>query len=338
MADRLLQIIADADDIKTVCNCLDELPPEHWWTLPKDDEGDDNRQMLFVALFKADAQEVMDAVADALEGRDGWRLFSLPTEASLPELDDEDEENRRAEKENVNAREEIFRDIRQGTALSIDYLVMTALASLVAAIGLSAGQVAVVIGAMVIAPLLGPILAFAFATTLGNFRLLGVAVRALGAGLGVAVGVAIVLGFILPNSYPDTTMMDFSGVLSLRTVALPLAGGAAAALMMSGGQTTGLVGVMVAAALLPPIAAMGLFVGAGDVANALRALATVVINVVAINLAAQVVFVIKGIRPRRWESNDHRTSVRVSIGASAGLVAMLALALWAAGHGYVPGL
>ncbi|MCO6384597.1 MAG: TIGR00341 family protein [Vannielia sp.] len=336
MADRLIQVIGKVEQIDAVADCLKEMPPDQWWRLPYD--KDEGRQSLYVALFKADAQDVMDAISEALEGQEGWRLFSLPTEASLPELDDEEEENRLAQKETVSAREEIYRDVRQGTALTMDYLVMTALAALVAAIGLSQGQVAVVIGAMVIAPLLGPIMAFAFATALGNFSLLGVAARALGAGLAVATGVGIVLGLILPGSYPDTSMMDFSGVLSLQTVALPLAGGAAAALMLAGGQTTGLVGVMVAAALLPPLAAFGLLVGIWDIPGALRALATVVTNIVAINLAAQVVFVAKGIRPRRWEDSDHRTSVRVALGASGALVALMALALWLAGHGYVPGL
>ncbi|MBS8227785.1 TIGR00341 family protein [Vannielia litorea] len=336
MADRLLQVIATTGQIDKVVDCLEELPPDHWWRLPAD--KDEGRQMLCVALFKGDTQEVMDAISAALEGEEDWRLFSVPTEASLPELDDEDEVDRRAEKESVSAREEIYREVRQGTALTVDYLVMTALAAMVAAIGLSQGQVAVVIGAMVIAPLLGPIMAFAFGTALGNFALLGVAARALGAGLAVATAVGIALGLVLPGSYPDTSMMDFSGALSLRTVALPLAGGAVAALMLSGGQTTGLVGVMVAAALLPPLAAMGLFIGIWDIPNALRALATVVTNVVAINLAAQVVFLLKGIRPRRWEGSDHKTSVRVAIGASGALVLAMALALWAAGHGYVPGI
>ncbi len=336
MADRLLQIIGETGQIDTVVDCLKELPPDHWWRLPYD--KDEGRQMLCVALFKGDAQEVMDAISDALEGQEGWRLFSLPTEASLPELHDEKEEDRRAEKETVSAREEIYREVRQGTALTLDYLVMTALAALVAAIGLSQGQVAVVIGAMVIAPLLGPIMAFAFGTALGNFNLLGLAARALGAGLVVATVVGVALGMILPGSYPDTSMMDFSGALSLQTVALPLAGGAVAALMLAGGQTTGLVGVMVAAALLPPLAAFGLFVGIGEIGNALRALATVITNIVAINLAAQVVFLLKGIRPRRWESSDHRTSVRLALAVSGGLVLLMAGALWAAGHGYVPGL
>ncbi|MDF1873347.1 TIGR00341 family protein [Vannielia sp.] len=336
MSDRLLQIIADSDDIDTVVDCLSELPPAHWWRLPKDEDG--GRQMVYVALHPSDAQEVMDAVSDALEGRDNWRLYSLPTEASLPELDDEEEEERRARRETSNAREEIYSDVRQGTALTWDYLIMTALATIVAAIGLSSGQVPVVIGAMVIAPLLGPILAFAFGTAIGNFDLLTIALRALGAGLLVAVAAGAVLGYFLPAAEPDGTMMDFNGTLSLRTVALPLAGGAAAALMVAGGRTSGLVGVMVAAALLPPLAAFGLLLGAGNIGGALKALTTVVTNVVAINLAAQVVFIAKGVRPRRWESSNHLTSVRVSIGASAALVLLLAAALWAAGHGYIPAL
>lgn len=335
MSDRLIQVIAHSADMDAVCDRLDDLPPTHWWRIPQDEN--DGRQMLFVSLYKADAQEVMDKIAGALEGRDGWHLFSVPVEASLPENRDEEVQERIARKETVNTREEIYADIRQGTALTPDYLVMTALATCVAAIGLSSGQIAVVIGAMVIAPLLGPVLAFAFGSALGNVPLLKVALRSLGAGLGVAVLVGGVMGSILPGD-PGNTMMDFSGALSLRTVALPLASGAAAALMVAGGQTSALVGVMVAAALLPPLAAFGLLLGGGDIADALRALATVITNIVAINLAAQVVFLLKGIQPRRWLGEAHVTSVRVAIGASAFLVLLMAGGLWAAGHGVFFGL
>lgn len=335
MSERIVQIIADAGHIDKVCDCLDEVSPHRWWRLPKD--NDSGRQMVFVSLHQADSQDVIDAISEALDGVDGWRMFSTQVEAALPELDDEDEQERLARKETVNTREEIYADIRQGTALTADYLIMTAIATCVAAIGLSSGQVAVVIGAMVIAPLLGPVLAFAFGSAVGNIPLLWVSLRALGAGLLVAGLVGGALGMVLTGN-PDTSMMDFSGALSLRTVALPLASGAAAALMVAGGQTHALVGVMVAAALLPPLAAFGLLLGGGDISGAMRALATVTTNIVSINLAAQVVFLVKGIQPRRWLGEDHVSSVRVTVGASAALVLLMAGGLWAAGRGYTFGL
>ena len=335
MAERLIQLMVKQERIDDVRACLADVRSDDWWHVPCESER--GWHIFFVSLHAADQQDVLDTISDAMDGHEDWRLFSLPTEANLPDLESEEERERLESKRNAASREEIYSDMRQGTALSMDYLLMTALATCVAAMGLTSNQVAVVIGAMVIAPLLGPILAFAFATTLGNFDLLGVALRALGAGLLVATLVGAVIGIVVGGS-PDNSMMDFSGALSLRTVVLPLASGAAAALMVAGGQTSALVGVMVAAALLPPLAAFGLLLGGGNYGGAMRAMATVVTNIVAINLAAQVVFLAKGIRPRHWESQQHATSVRVSLGVSLMLVALMAGGLFAAGHGFTFGL
>ncbi|MAM63541.1 TIGR00341 family protein [Maritimibacter sp. UBA3975] len=331
MSDRLIQIVAAKKHVDTISDCFEDLPEKDWYCFPA---GEDDRQVIIAALDHVDMQDVLDKIAEALDGQDGWTLHALTTEASLPEVEDEDETERVAQEENANAREEIYSDIRQNTALTVDYLVMTGLATVVAAIGLLQDQVAVVIGAMVIAPLLGPILAFAFATTLGTVPLMWIALRALGAGLGVGVAAGVALGFVVPFN-GESSLMAYDGSLSLMTVALPLASGAAAALMVAGGQTSGLVGVMVAAALLPPLAAFGLLLGNGSYVPAVRALATVVINIAAINLAALAVFRVKGVRPRDWQSDTHQTSIRVSFAIAAAVVALLGLAVYAAEHGWL---
>lgn len=331
MSDRLIQIVVDKEHVDTITGCLEELPEEHWYCFPS---GEDDRQVIIASLDHVDMQEVLDSISDAMDGKEGWTLHAIPTEASLPNTQDEEKEERIAQAESANAREEIYTDIRQNTALTVDYLVMTALATVVAAIGLLQDQVAVVIGAMVIAPLLGPILAFAFATTLGTVPLMWIALRALGAGLGVGVFAGMALGFVVPFN-GESSLMAYDGSLTLMTVALPLASGAAAALMVAGGQTSGLVGVMVAAALLPPLAAFGLLLGNGSYIPAVRALATVIINIAAINLAALVVFRVKGVQPRDWNSEQHKTSIRISLGIAAAVVAVLAIAVYAAEHGWL---
>lgn len=329
MTERLVQIVVGEDDADAVCDCLGQLDTHDWFRLATEDD----RVVIVAALHEIDTQATLDAIADTLDGRDGWRLLALPTEASLPDIGDEEEQERIAQRETARAREEIYSDIRQGTALTIDYLVLTALATVVAAIGLAKDQTAVVIGAMVIAPLLGPIIAFAFAVTLGMGSLMLVALRTLGAGLGVAVGSAVLLGLATRGGV-DPILASYDAPLSLAAVALPLASGAAAALMVARGQTSALVGVMVAAALLPPLSAFGLLLGAGQWLAASRALVTVVVNVAAINLAAQVVFRLKGIRPRRWDSDAHAANNWLSISASAGVVALLALGVYAVGQGW----
>lgn len=331
MANRLIQIVANEEDIDRITGCLQDLRSDDWHTLPA---GEDGRQAIMVTLDKVDMQNVLDSISEVMDGREGWSLHALPTEASLPENDDEEETERVAQAEQANAREEIYSDIRQGTALTVNYVVLTALATIVAAIGMIQDQVAVVIGAMMIAPLLGPILAFAFANTVGTFSLMLIALRALGVGLLVAAIAGIALSFVVPFN-GESDLLDYSGDLSLMTVALPLASGAAAALMVAGGQTSGLVGVMVAAALLPPLSASGLLLGNGHYVEALRAASTVIINIAAINLAALAVFWIKGVRPRRWETENNATSMRVALGSSAAVVALMALAVFASSNGWM---
>ncbi len=330
MSERLVQIVVGKDDADAVCACLGALEAANWYRVAA---GDD-RAVIVAALHEVDTQGTLDAISEALDGRGGWRLDALPVEASLPGARDEDEQERIAQRETARAREEIYSDIRQGTALTVDYLVLTALATVVAAIGLSHDQTAVVIGAMVIAPLLGPIIAFAFAVTLGLGPLMLIALRTLGAGLGVAVGAAVLLGLATRGGIAPV-VSAYDAPLSLLTVALPLASGAAAALMVAGGQTSALVGVMVAAALLPPLSAFGLLLGAGQWIPAAKALTTVLVNIAALNLAAQVVFRLKGIRPRGWENEAHAASHRLSLGASAALVAVLAFAVYAVGNGWL---
>ncbi|MCB1328185.1 MAG: TIGR00341 family protein [Maritimibacter sp.] len=330
MSERVVQVVVDKDDADAVCSRLDGLNPENWYRIA----AENDRVVIVATLHEIDTQETLDAISEALEDRDRWRLVALPSEASLPEIDDEEEQERIAQRETARAREEIYGDIREGTALTVDYLVLTALATVVAAIGLAEDQTAVVIGAMVIAPLLGPIIAFAFAVTLGLGPLMLIAARTLGAGLGVAVVAAVALGLVTQGGI-DPILSSYEAPLSLITVALPLASGAAAALMVARGQTSALVGVMVAAALLPPLSAFGLLLGAAQWLPAGKALATVIVNIAAINLAAQVVFRLKGIRPRRWESEAHQTSHWLSLGASAALVALIALAVYGIGHGWL---
>jgi uncharacterized membrane protein len=84
------------------------------------------------------------------------------------------------------------------------------------------------------------------------------------------------------------------------SLALALASGAAAALSLTSGLPSVLVGVMVAVALLPPAATVGLTLGHGETEHALGAALLLAANIVSVNLAAKLVFLVKGIRPRTW--------------------------------------
>ena len=125
--------------------------------------------------------EQCEAVLDLLEkqyaGGEGNRVVILPVEATLPRAEPEPSaapgEIQPEEKppERIG-REELYEDIKDAARCSRVYLAMAVLSTVVAAIGLQQNSVAIIIGAMVIAPLLGPNVALALGTTLGDLSLL----------------------------------------------------------------------------------------------------------------------------------------------------------------------
>jgi len=201
----------------------------------------------------------------------------------------------------------------------------------VAAMGMFEDSAAVVIGAMVIAPLLGPNLALALGTTLGDTDLSRRAVGANAAGLSLSIGLAVLMGLLL-DPVTNDQLLDRTDV-SYPAMILALASGAAAVLSLTSGAAAGLVGVMVAVALMPPATALGLFVGWAQWDNAIAAGLMLAINIAAINLSAKLVFVLKGISPRHWpEKTRARRSTRWSFAFWGVSLLVLAGLIWLAQH------
>jgi uncharacterized hydrophobic protein (TIGR00341 family) len=159
---------------------------------------------------------------------------------------------------------------------------------------------------------LGPILAFSFGSALGDVRLILRSVRNAVIGLSTGLLAAVAISLVMPINLESRELMSRT-VVGLDSIALALAAGAAAALSIATGVSSALVGVMVAVALLPPAAAIGLFVGAGEIAFAGRALLLLAVNIVCIMLAAQAVYAYKGVRPRKWfERKSAQNAVRIN--------------------------
>ena len=114
----------------------------------------------------------------------------------------------RCERERTSAtREELVNSVSRGAALTPDFLLMTALAAIVAAAGLIGDNTAVVIGAMVIAPLLSPNIALALGAALGSARLVLRGAEALAAGMALAVALGYGLAFVLGAAAPTHELM-----------------------------------------------------------------------------------------------------------------------------------
>jgi uncharacterized hydrophobic protein (TIGR00341 family) len=224
-------------------------------------------------------------------------------------------------------REELLNDLASGTRITAVYLALIVLSTIVAAVGLMRDNIAVVIGAMVIAPLLTPNMALALATTLGDFDLMRKALKTNLAGLATSLVVAVAVGALLPRV--DSAQIVSRTETGFADIVLALASGAAGALVFTTGVPATLVGVMVAVALLPPLVAAGLRVAVGDAAGAGGAFLLLMTNVICVNLAAVVTFLVRGVGPRTWwEADKARRATRTAVLLWGALLVVLAVIVW----------
>lgn len=253
-------------------------------------------------------QDLFDKLQAKLGARDGWSMVVQDVEAVIPQPEARDKDQSAGE-----SREELFDKVADGARLNWPVVALIAISAVVAAVGMVGNSVAVVIGAMVIAPLLGPILAVILGTALGERQLILRALRVLAVGCVIAIVIGAVAGWFVKYD-PEAGQIATRSNAGLENVALALASGAAAALSLTTGVAAVLVGVMVAAALLPPATAIGMFLGKALFFSASGAALLLLINVSAITLAGQLVFLAQGIRPRSWYKKQKASqSVKVSL-------------------------
>ena len=296
---------------------------------------DENQRVDRVLLEVEETEAFLDWVDGAVGGE--YRVVLQAVEATVPppEVDEEETADEGDEQEEVSVgrvgRAELYEYARDAADLSPTFVALVVLSTLVAAGGMLRDQTAVVIGAMMIAPLLGPSLVLALSTTLGDLPLLAQSLRANVAGGGLALVLAVVMGVLLPVD-PSVDELALRTVIGLPDVVLAAAAGAAGVLSVTRDQATGLVGVMVAVALLPPAVALGLLLGAGHLGPALQAGLLTGTNIVALNLAAVCTFLALGVRPRDWRDLEQaRTSIRIAL-VLWGLALLLLIAfLWLQG-------
>lgn len=289
--------------------------------------SEDGRQTFKMLVTPGSQQACIDSIQKALSGSAGWRLVILPVEAARPEPE-KDQEKPVLPSGRMASREELYEDVRAGTRLDRTFIVLVMLSTVVAAVGLVTDSVAVVIGAMVIAPLLGPNLAFAFASAVGDRQLRALALTSNAVGLGITLAISTLIGVLWPGVFNSPEILSRTAV-GYEGIAIALASGAAAVLSMTTGVSSALVGVMVAVALLPPAAVVGMMIGVGNWDSAAGAALLLAVNVICVNLAAQIVFILRRLGPRTVaEQEDSRRLVWRNIAIWTGLLAAISIAIW----------
>ncbi len=188
----------------------------------------------------------------------------------------------------------VRRLITLGSGLTAPFLIMNALATLVAGYGLFANSTAVVIGAMLIAMLLGPIMGLALGLVDGDTQLLKRASIAETIGAIMVVVIAFVMGR-MHFDLPITAEMMARVHPNLLDLMIALAGGAAGAYAtVSPKVNAGIVGVAIATALVPPLTTCGICLSRGLYDLAGGAFLLFATNLVAIQAAASLVLFLHG--------------------------------------------
>jgi len=259
-------------------------------------------------VLAAEVEPLLDQLEQRFGQDEKFRAVLIPLAAVLPRPKEEpappEEPEGKPEEPPKKvplrvSRAELYAEIAGAAKLDRLFLVQVVLATIVAAIGLFRDMPAVVIGAMVIAPLLGPNIALALGTTLADPDLIRKSIRTTTAGLFLAFALSAIYGALLGMDVTSGEVAARTSV-ELSDILLALASGVAGTLAFTTGVPTALVGVMVAIALMPPTVVAGALLGAGEWRLCSEAALLLFVNVVCVNLAAVVTFLVQGIRPSSW--------------------------------------
>jgi uncharacterized hydrophobic protein (TIGR00271 family) len=217
----------------------------------------------------------------------------------------------------------LYETLQSGSAWNFDFLLLIGVSTAIATLGLIQNSGAVVIGAMLVAPLMTPILGAGLALVQGNLPLLRRTAKAIVLGYGVALAIGFGTGAIVRLRELTPELSARGGPTLLDMGVGFLAGIAAAYCLGRPGLLAALPGVAIAAALVPPIATTGVSLAWGETANASGAAMLFGSNVVAIILGAALSLYAGGVRGKR-EARTRQRWVRLAFLAL--LIAVVALA------------
>lgn len=203
-------------------------------------------------------------------------------------------------------RKKLFERIATGAEGGIDFIMMMLLAATLASLGLLQGSTAVVIGAMLVAPLMGPLVAAGMALAQGNLHLYRSALSVCGIGIALGLCASLFFGAINPG-FEASMELEARGNPDVLDLVIAFASGMVAAYAMGRPNVSGtLAGVAIAAALLPPLAVVGIGLTNDELMIAANAAILFATNLVAIILGAALIFRMFGLHLTSGDSGAPR--------------------------------
>lgn len=246
-------------------------------------------------------EPVLDKLRKAGISRDTYTIILSPETVISEHIETL---NKRYPDKRISREELIGRAEELAPAIST-YAIFFILSTIIATAGLLLDSVATIIGAMVIAPLMGPAISASVGTVIYDRKLASRGIILQIGGLLLAVVVAWMIGLLIKDLYllppgfdlrqvPQVAERTSPNFLSLF---LALGSGIAGAISIIRSAGSALVGVAIAAALIPPAATSGLGLEWGLPVVAFSSIVLVLVNMLAINVSALILFWVSGFRP-----------------------------------------
>ncbi|QLH79079.1 TIGR00341 family protein [Halosimplex rubrum] len=331
---RLLQLSVPAEQRAAIREVLDG--HDLGYTVAEGDGAKEGHALVTVVIPADAVERVLDDLQEAGYERS---TYTVSTEAEFATFEGMDAVQRHwAETPNRIAPETLrakARDMRPNTQ---SYVWLMLLSTVIATAGLLIGSPAVLVGSMVLAPLVAPMLAASIGAVRSDRPMVADSLRQQAVGLGVAVVGAVAASLLIRNLEIvsvtlDVTTVDLFAVRlspGLLSVVVGLAAGAAGAFGLTTKGNVSIVGVMVAAALVPTAAVVGIGVAWGAASVALGALVLLGLTIVAVNAGAYLMLRYLGYRPEEaggsfidLESTAEKARFAATVLAVAAVVAVV---------------
>jgi uncharacterized hydrophobic protein (TIGR00341 family) len=309
---------------------LQSFPHKSYWSQEKSKDIQNVRMI----VESEHVEEILNYLEEISNVVDGFETVLIPVQTYISR-DTIHERTNEKEKEKENkdqskllriSRQELIQTIEKNSYITMNYTLLIILSAVVATVGFIKNSEAVVIGAMVIAPMIGPVISISFSAILGDYKKMNKSMVTFLFGFVIVILISIGFSYFFQMG-TDTDQFLARAEVTLSDFVLALASGAAGALAIINRLAGSLVGVMVAVALLPPTVAFGLSIGQALWSEAYGSFLLIIVNVTCILLSAITIFSISGIRPVRWKevqrANVSRTLSFVFIGAILGLLLLV---------------
>ena len=190
-------------------------------------------------------------------------------------------------------QEKVFEEIKENAKGDFDFYILTIFAGIIITLGLVVNSAAVVIGGMLLAPLVWPILCLSVAMIRGKSKLIQSSVFTLLKSTSVLFIIAFLLGLMSPEYALQGSEFLSRTSPTIFELFIALAAGFVGAFVIAYPKIgASIAGVVIAAAIVPPIAVMGISISHGNLSMAGGAFILLMSNLIAVTFSASLLFLV----------------------------------------------